>query len=296
MAGNSRTPGRSVISKVSAILLTVAENSRCTLTEIAARSELPLSTTHRLVAELAAWGVLERTKDGRFRAGPPVRTISGACRCGSGDAVASIRERAAPVMEDLFRVTGAQVRMGYLDGTRVAYVEKSSAHVPVSEVCPARLPAHATALGKALLAFTSPRAAAPVLAGDLQQYTPRTVTHPDRLRLELRTVRATRLALCDGELEPQRSAVAMPVLGPAGDLVIALELRVRDLARDVPAWRPALEVAARALSRELSRHRDRVAPQPVRFVSRSIEQTREVRPLTDAGPRRADSAAGSPCR
>jgi hypothetical protein len=41
MAGNSKTPGRSVISKVSAILLTVAEDSRSTLTEIAARSELP---------------------------------------------------------------------------------------------------------------------------------------------------------------------------------------------------------------------------------------------------------------
>jgi hypothetical protein len=45
----------------------------------------------------------------------------------------------------------------------------------------------------------------------------------------------------------------MPVFGPGGGIVAAVELRVGDLARDVPAWRPALAVAAAALSRELSR-------------------------------------------
>jgi DNA-binding IclR family transcriptional regulator len=171
-------------------------------------------------------------------------------------------------MEDLFRLTGARVRVGYLDGTTVAYVEKPSAYLPVSEVSPARLPVHATALGKAILAFTPPRATAQVLAGDLRRYTPRTVTHPDRLRLDLRTVRATRLAVCDGELEPQCRAVAMPVLGAAGSLVVALELRVRDLARDVPEWRPALEMAAGALSRDLTRHSGHVPTQAVSLVPR----------------------------
>jgi DNA-binding IclR family transcriptional regulator len=223
------------------------------LTEIAAQTDLPLSTTHRLVRELAAWGVLERAEGGHFRAGPPLRTLSGACACVSGDAVAGLRERAAPVIEDLVRVTGAWVRVGHLDGKGVAYVEKTSAHVPVSDVRAARLPAHATALGKVLLAFRTPLAVAPVLAGKLPQYTPRTVTQPERLRLDLRTVRATRLAVCDRELEPQWSAVAMPVFGPGGGIVAAVELRVGDLARDVPAWRPALAVAAAALSRELSR-------------------------------------------
>jgi len=58
VAGNSKDRGRSVISKISAILLTAAEGSGYTLTEIATRSELPLSTVHRLVGELAAWGLM----------------------------------------------------------------------------------------------------------------------------------------------------------------------------------------------------------------------------------------------
>jgi DNA-binding IclR family transcriptional regulator len=295
MAGNSMTPGRSVISKVSAILLTVAEDDRSTLTEIASRTDLPLSTCHRLVAELTAWGVLERTGDSRFRAGPPLRKISGPGRCHHDEAVSGIREQVAPVMEDLLRVTGAPVRVGFLDGLGVAYVEKSSAHVPVSDLSPARLPVHATAVGKALLAFTSPRTAALILAGNLHQYTPRTITQPDRLRLDLRTVRATRLALCDGELQPQWSAVAMPVLGLSGSPLVAVELRVRNLARDVPAWRPALAVAASALCRELAGARDGYPARPVTLLPPPVEphtSGTHMLPLTAAGPRRAGSVAG----
>jgi DNA-binding IclR family transcriptional regulator len=293
MAGNAKTPGRSVISKVSAILLTIAEDSRSTLTEIAARADLPLSTTHRLVAELAAWGVLERTADGHFRAGAPLRTSSGACTCASDDSVESLREGAAPVMEDLFRATGAWVRVGYLDGTRVAYMEKTSANVPVSDVCPARLPVHATALGKVLLAFATPGSLAPALAEQLQRYTPRTVTCPERLRMELRAVRATRLALCDGELEPRWRAMAMPVLGTSARLAAAMELRVRDLSRDMPALRPALAVAVGALSRELSGQDGRSTERPVAPVLTWTQRRRPARaavvPISEAAERRGGS-------
>ena len=81
MASGSKDPGRSVISKISAILLAVSEGSAPTLTEIAARSDLPLSTVHRLVTELAAWRVLERDGEGRYRAGPPLRTIGAGSAC-----------------------------------------------------------------------------------------------------------------------------------------------------------------------------------------------------------------------
>jgi DNA-binding IclR family transcriptional regulator len=260
VAGNSRTPGRSVISKASAILLTLAEDGQCTLTEVAGRLDLPLSTVHRLATELAAWRVLERTEDGRYRAGRPLRAMSGACSC-TCDA-AGLRERAAPVVEDLFRVTGSRVRVGYLDGPAVAYIEKSAAHLPVTALCPAaRLPAHATALGKALLAFTSPQSTAAVLSGPLRQYTPQTITSAERLRWSLRTIRATRLAVCDRELDPGASAVAMPVFGLRGQVAAAVEVTVADVSRNVLAVKPALAMAAGALTRELERE-EGVGPPP----------------------------------
>jgi DNA-binding IclR family transcriptional regulator len=256
VAGNSKDRGRSVISKISAILLTAAEGSGYTLTEIATRSELPLSTVHRLVGELAAWGLMERGEDGRYRAGPPLRPLTAD---DGGSVIATglnLREWIAPVMEDLFRTTGAQVRAGCLDGHDVAYIEKVSGHVPVTQPsAAARLPAHATALGRTLIAFSPRGTVDSIITEGLRQYTRATITSPERLRCALRSIRATRVAICDRELDADWAGVAAPVFGPGGGVLAAIELRVRDLARDVPALRAPLAVAARCLSRELATQR-----------------------------------------
>ncbi|MHA7222386.1 helix-turn-helix domain-containing protein [Arthrobacter sp. RHLT1-20] len=70
MAGGSREPGRTVISKVLAIL-DAFEKSRgvLSLTDIAEKSVLPLSTAHRPVNELTDWGLLYREPNGRYQLG-----------------------------------------------------------------------------------------------------------------------------------------------------------------------------------------------------------------------------------
>ena len=73
MAGNSTESGRLVTSKITSILMTFAEGSEHSLTEIARLAGLPISTAHRLTAELTCWRLLERTPDGRYRAGLPLR-------------------------------------------------------------------------------------------------------------------------------------------------------------------------------------------------------------------------------
>jgi hypothetical protein len=60
-AGNSADAGRSVTSKVWAILMTFTEGSEHSLTEIARLAGLPISTAHRLTSELGSWRLLERT-------------------------------------------------------------------------------------------------------------------------------------------------------------------------------------------------------------------------------------------
>src|ERR1700753_2861194 len=76
MAGNSAEPGRSVTSKIVAILLTFHDGNEHSLTEIARLTCLPVSTAHRLVTELAGWGVLERTDESMFRIGLPIKATS----------------------------------------------------------------------------------------------------------------------------------------------------------------------------------------------------------------------------
>lgn len=248
MAGNSTDSGRSVTSKVVSILLTFTDGSVQSLTEIARLAGLPVSTAHRLVTELAAWGLLERTDDAHYRPGVPLRMIGS-----QSTHAASLHERARRVMEDVVMATRANVRLGVLEGHEVAYTEKLVGHRPVSMFAgDATLPAHATAMGKALLAFSPPSVVEALLDRGLEKFTPYTLTTPDRLRRALAVTRLTRVALCRWEFELGSAAVAVPVFGGGGTVVAALELKVRDLRTDLQALQPALIVAARCLSRELA--------------------------------------------
>jgi len=53
-----------------------ADHPRLTLTQLAARSGLPVSTTSRLIRELVGWGALVRDVDQRFRIGPRLMQLA----------------------------------------------------------------------------------------------------------------------------------------------------------------------------------------------------------------------------
>jgi DNA-binding IclR family transcriptional regulator len=260
MAGNSTESGRSVTSKITSILMTFTEGSVHSLTEIARLAGLPVSTAHRLTSELASWRLLERTDDGQYRIGLPLRML------GAGGATTpSVSERAPWVLEDLAAATRSRARLGVLAGLDVAYIEKLPGHRPVSTfTAAATLPAHPTALGRALLAFSGADVVEATLVRGLRPYTPHTVTSPDRFRRALGVTRLTRLAVTRWELEAGVSGVAMPVFGPGGDVVAAIELSVTDLGRELQPVMAALTVASRSLSRELATDARRVRVVPPR--------------------------------
>jgi DNA-binding IclR family transcriptional regulator len=248
MAGNSAEPGRSVTSKVVAILLTFHDGNEHSLTEIARLTCLPVSTAHRLVTELAGWGVLERTEESMFRVGLPIKAI------GSRKSYTpAIIESARRVLEDLVSTARTCARLGVLTGTGVAYIEKRCDHSPVTTFAQtSMLPAHATALGKALLAFSSGEMVDRIIANGLECYTPNTLTDSERLRRCLASIRLTRVAISRWELEPGISGVAVPVFGSGGMAVAALELTVPNLRTDLHMASSVLTIAARGLSRELA--------------------------------------------
>jgi DNA-binding IclR family transcriptional regulator len=248
MAGNSAEPGRSVTSKVAAILLTFQADDRHSLTEIARLTGLPVSTAHRLVTELEGSGLLERTDDAEFQAGPPLQALS------RGMSYApAIVEPTGRTLEDLATAAQTSARLGILIGLQVAFIEKGFDYSPVTTFGQTpRLPVHATALGKALLAFSPAEVLDHVIAGGLQRYTPYTLTDPEKLRRCLATTRRTRVAFSRWEFHQGTSAVAVPVFGAGGVAVAALELTVSNLCADLQAANCVLTVAARRISRELS--------------------------------------------
>jgi DNA-binding IclR family transcriptional regulator len=248
MAGNSTESGRSVTSKITSILMTFTEGSEHSLTEIARLAGLPISTAHRLTSELASWRILERTEEGHYRVGLPLRMMSA-----GQDVPASIHERAPCVLEDLCSAIHHRVRLGVLRDLDVAYIEKQPGPQPVTEFSPAAtLPAHPTALGRALLAFSPAGTVEMTILQGLRPYTRYTVTSPDRFRRALAVTRLTRVAITRWELEAGSCGVAMPVFGHGGDVVAAIELTVDDLSHDLRPVMAALSIATRSLSRELA--------------------------------------------
>jgi DNA-binding IclR family transcriptional regulator len=248
VAGNSAESGRSVTSKITAILLTFTEGNEHSLTEIARLAGLPISTAHRLTSELASWRLLHRTDDGAYRAGLPLRMIGTVA-----PAPASIAERAPCVLEDLSAATKTRARLGVLRGLRVGYIEKLPGSAPATSFSgAATLPAHPTALGRVLLAYEPTAKVDSVIAQGLRSYTEHTVTAHDRFRRALAVTRLTQVAITRWEFEKKTCAVAMPVFGSGGVVVASLELTVHDLHRELPTVMAALAVASRSLSRELA--------------------------------------------
>jgi DNA-binding IclR family transcriptional regulator len=242
MAGNATESGRTVTSKVTAILMAFARGSTHSLTELAKLTGLPVSTTHRLANELAARRLLERTEDGAYRIGLPLRMIGAPTRGAAAGIRAggpSIWEPAAAVMTDLATAMRSPARLGTLAGAVVIEASAQPGADP-SEVAVSDRPVWTTALGRTLLAFSPASVMEQVLAG-----APASV----ELRHALGVTRLTHVALVRGR---KGGTVAMPVFGAGGALLAALELGVDDLRTGLAAARAALTVATGSLSRTLA--------------------------------------------
>lgn len=122
-----------------------AEGPELSLTELADRADLPLTTTHRLAGQLVNERLLERLPSGRFRIGPHVQElVSLAPRDLTPEDVAH------PYLQDLADVTGQPVQLVVLDGGESVTVDRADGQVPSR--APTRAPAHASCGGLVLLA------------------------------------------------------------------------------------------------------------------------------------------------
>lgn len=225
-----------------------ADRPELTLTEIARRAGLPLSTAHRLVGELTGWGALERADDARYRVGLRLFEVAALAPRGLG-----LREVAMPFLEDLYEVTRQNVQLAVLDGTEAVFLERLSGRGAVNVITRVggRLPLHATGVGLVLLAHADPDLQERVLAGPLRRYTRKTVTAPEDVRRTLADVRRTGVAVSDGQIELVALSVAAPVRGPRGEVVAALSVVVPAQGADPRAFVPVVRAAALGVSRGL---------------------------------------------
>jgi DNA-binding IclR family transcriptional regulator len=113
-------------------------------------------------------------------------------------------------------------------------------------------PAHATALGKVLLAALTPAQLDRFLADhQLAALTPKTITEPELLRRVIREVARTGVAYDDGEFDAEVRCVAVPVHDYTGQVVGALGISGPTWRLSIPVLRQQTELV-RAAARRLS--------------------------------------------
>lgn len=220
MAGGSSEPGRSVTSKVLSILGTFEYNQRSlSQGQIVEITRLPQSTVHRLLAELVGWGALSRDANGRYQVGMRLWELS-------QNAGRHLRETARPFIQDLYSLTQETAQLAVRDGTEVLYIDRvySSKRVPRASRVGGRLPLHATAVGKVILAFEQEWVREAYLQQELAAVTVHTHTDPRRLGEELERVREQGYAVTAEEVRLGSCSIAVPVFHREGAIGAGLGL------------------------------------------------------------------------
>jgi DNA-binding IclR family transcriptional regulator len=223
---------------------------RMSLSDLAARLELAPSTTHGIVRTLVEHGmVVQERGSGRYQLGPAVLRLGNVYL----DTL-ELRSRAIPWAEDLARRTKLAVRTGVLlvDDVVIIHHEPrpdGSRQMPEVGIV---IPVHASALGKAMLAFLPEDEKRVLTSGDLRSMTGETITSPDALRAQLDEIRSSGTAVEQDEAVIGESSLASPIFDSYGEAIGAIGVVIPSdgdaLRRDA---RDLVREAARSVSREL---------------------------------------------
>jgi DNA-binding IclR family transcriptional regulator len=253
---NKHSRGRSGIQSIdraAAILKALAGGPRrLGVTELAQRLELAPPTVHGLLQALQAHGFVEQDRiSGKYQLGAGLLQLGNTYLD-----LNELRARSLVHAERLAQHTGEAVRVGVLHGSSVVVVHhvfRPDAAFQVLEVG-AQLPAHASALGKAILAYAPDSMLQELTAEPLARLTNRTLSAA-ALLAELERVREQGLAREREEAVLGESSLAAPIADHGGHAVGAIGV-VGDTRRIVPrapAKRlvAAVAEAASAISREL---------------------------------------------
>lgn len=219
--------GTQAIDRAAQLLVLVVESDESSsVGELAEAAGLPKSTVSRVVSALERQGLVQRQgARGGIRPGP---VLLGLARRGvsDDDIVALCRD----TLERLGELSGETIDLAVpVPGGAELYLDQVDSRHFLGTVnwVGRRLPHHCTSVGKVFMAFG---AASP--PARLERFTPATITSPDRLAEELRTVRVRGYAVTVGELEPGLVAVAAPVLGADEAAVAAISISGPQLRLD----------------------------------------------------------------
>ncbi|MDL5159057.1 IclR family transcriptional regulator [Actinomycetospora termitidis] len=223
------------VDRTLTLLRQLADRREVALAEVRAHLGVGQSTAHRLLAMLVYRGfAVQDPVSRKYRPGPAFADLGRAAEP-SFDLVEVVR----PVLVALAAETGETVHLGELVGTDVRYLDviESASTLRVASRAGQTRPAHATSIGKAMLATHDDEAVRALYPDGIPAAgTSRAVTDVDALLAELRRVRSRGSGRNRGEVESGVSSVGVAIGHPAHGLLGGLSV-----AAPEARWSAAIE-------------------------------------------------------
>ena len=252
--GSGAGNGAGTLARAMSVLACFGDDDPAlTAAQLAARTGLASSTTHRLVAQMLEHGLLARAPGHRYTVGARLWEL------GELSPLAlRLRETALPHMSRLYDATGENVHLAVLDAptpeeAAALYVGRLSgqASYPTLSRMGGRHPLHTTGVGKALLSTRDEEWMRRYFSVPLQRETTYSITTEPQLRADLQRARARGYAMTREEMTLGNVSVAAP-LGrveglPRGALGIVVRLESADERRLGPLVVQAAADLTRAL-------------------------------------------------
>jgi IclR family acetate operon transcriptional repressor len=244
---------RAVERALDVLLCFTNQTPELTMTQIAEQVGIHKSTAHRLLATLENKRFIQRDQDtGIYRLG--IRLLQMAYLTLEQN---DLRRLAVPFMHRLCDLYEENIDLTLLDDTDVVFVNifEGPQRVKLAAAIGQRLPAFATASGKAILGFMPEKMVRRILDRGMPQLTPYTLNSPDVLFENLNSVRELGFAISEQELEEQINAVAAPIFDQVNHPIasIAVAGPAYRLTRDrMMEIGPNVVAIAREISQEIS--------------------------------------------
>ena len=192
------------------------------VTEASKRLGLHKSTVSRLLGTLERGGFVEQVSDTRrYRLGLQLASLAGLAVT-----QLDLSSAARPYLVNLAEQSEETATLSVLDGDEAVNIDQVAGPHPVKDLgwIGRRLPLHASAGGKPLLASLSAERLESWLQQPLPAYTERTVVSPEQLRRELQEMLARGYVIVAEEYEPGLTAVGAPVYDYHREIVASITI------------------------------------------------------------------------
>ena len=205
------------------VLDEVARRQPVGVTQLAKEMDMPKSTMQRALRALEVSGWIRQAGGGDTEWVLTTKPIDMARRVAAGT---GLREHAHTAMATLRDLTGESVHLAVREGAELVIIDVEESASPVRIHWPAgtRSACHATANGKAMLAYLDTAELDAIIGDTLAGFTDATITEKDSLAADLATVRDRGYAIAEGELRDDIASIAAPILGRTGAPLASLSV------------------------------------------------------------------------